>query len=430
MTPNLLEKGLLGLFLSDQNVHPRSSFPPKHPMTLSFVITVQHSAKVATHSWGMRKEGRRLGLLSHSPLVGLLLFTLHLQSADAMLRPKPSAFAVRVVSYNVLSSHLASPTHFTTLDPLHLEASARLPLVFQKLDDAISDKNTIVCLQEVSHDWAAAFHTWFANRGYHLVTGLYGKKFNGYMGVAIAYPNQVFETIDMDISRLADKRIGGWPVAPEEEGGGMWKGLQSLWNLSNKWIGWQESRSLDHWEYSENRFNVLLTATLRDKTCGKAFCIGNYHMPCAYYAPMVMTIHSEMAARHVQDIAGEQLPYVLAGDWNLTPDSATYKLLTTGELPKEDASFPTPKHDYDWSPTIQPMKSAYADFEGSEPDFTNYARVKEDDPFIGTLDYIFLSKEWKVVGVHNLPHRKDAGGPFPNETEPSDHVLISADLEL
>lgn len=93
-------------------------------------------------------------------------------------------------------------------------------------------------------------------------------------------------------------------------------------------------------------------------------------MPCAYYAPMVMTIHSEMAAHHVQDIAGE-VPYILAGDWNLTPDSATYKLLTTGALPKEDASFPTPKHDFNWMPMIQPMKSAYAEFEGSEPDFTS-----------------------------------------------------------
>lgn len=341
-----------------------------------------------------------------------------------MLR-SPSAFAIRVVSYNVLSSHLASPTHFTTLDPVHLEASTRLSLIFKKLDEAIGD-NTIVCLQEVSHDWASAFHTWFANRGYHLVTGLYGKKSNGYMGVAVAYPNQVYETLDMDIARLSDKRIGGWPLAPETSG--VWKGLQSLWNIPKRLIGVVESPP-DHWETSENRFNILVTATLRDKATGQTFCIGNYHMPCAYYAPMVMTIHSEMAARHVQDIAGE-LPFILAGDWNITPGSATYKLLTTGELSKEDSSYPSPKHGMTWTPTIQAMRSAYVEFEGSEPDFTNYARIKEEDPFIDTLDYIFLSKEWKVVGVKKIPHRKDADGPFPNEMEPSDHVLISADLEL
>ena len=101
------------------------------------------------------------------------------------------------------------------------------------------------------------------------------------------------------------------------------------------------------------------------------------------------------------------------------------------------------------------MKSAYAvhDASGAEPDFTNYARIKEDDPFIDTLDYIFLgdgdnsgsnsdgdseqcsnnhSDSWKVKSVKELPHRDDAGGPFPNldHGEPSDHIMIAADLEL
>jgi len=56
---------------------------------------------------------------------------------------------LRVVSYNVLSSHLASPGHFTTLNPEHLYASARLPVVLKKLSNEISKKNTIICLQEV-----------------------------------------------------------------------------------------------------------------------------------------------------------------------------------------------------------------------------------------------------------------------------------------
>ncbi len=77
------------------------------------------------------------------------------------------------------------------------------------------------------------------------------------------------------------------------------------------------------------------------------------------------------------------------------------------------------------------MRSAYAE-AGGEPDFTNYARIKEDDPFIDTLDYIFLSEEWKVKGVKELPHRDGSGGPFPNldKGEPSDHILIAANLEL
>jgi hypothetical protein len=45
-----------------------------------------------------------------------------------MLRTSTKAAAVRVVSsYNVLSSHLARPNHYTTYNPAHLEASNHLP---------------------------------------------------------------------------------------------------------------------------------------------------------------------------------------------------------------------------------------------------------------------------------------------------------------
>jgi hypothetical protein len=56
--------------------------------------------------------------------------------------------------------------------------------------------------------------------------------------------------------------------------------LESLRLLPN-------SKSItDHWGISKNRFNVLVTVKLQDKTTQKSFAVGNYHMPCAYYAPM------------------------------------------------------------------------------------------------------------------------------------------------
>ena len=84
----------------------------------------------------------------------------------------------------------------------------------------------------------------------------------------------------------------------------------------------------------------------------------------------------------------------------------------------------------DWKPTMKPMRSAYAVKEGSEPDFTNYAQSKESEPFIDTLDFIFLSEEWQVSDVRELPKRDDAGGPFPNldKDEPSDHIMIAASV--
>ena len=100
----------------------------------------------------------------------------------------PNKLSLRIISYNVLSSHLASPSHFTKCDPKNLDPSTRIQKILFKLDEELKDsKNSkrflFVCLQEVSHDWAAVLHVFFAERGYHFVTALYGKKFNGYMGM-------------------------------------------------------------------------------------------------------------------------------------------------------------------------------------------------------------------------------------------------------
>jgi mRNA deadenylase 3'-5' endonuclease subunit Ccr4 len=83
-----------------------------------------------------------------------------------------------------------------------------------------------------------------------------------------------------------------------------------------------------------------------------------------------------------------------------------------------------------WEPTVTPMGSAYVTANGAEPDFTNYARVQSEPVFIETLDYIFHSEGWSVDSVQTLPHRTEVEGPLPNETEPSDHILISARMSI
>lgn len=361
-------------------------------------------------------------------LIGILIILYFQYFCDSiMLQP----LKVRVASYNVLSSHLADPSHFSTLNPDHLLAANRLPVVLQKLDEEIK-LNSLICLQEVSYDWAGSLHTHFANKGYHMVTGLYGRKFNGYMGVAIAWPMNLMNAINVDISRLSDKREGGWPVAPKT---GFIESLTrkviSMVRPSLEKIGVVSRPPVDAWEFSENRSNVVITVKLEDKSSGRAFVLANYHMPCAFYAPKVMTIHTEMVARHVQQLAGDN-PYILAGDWNIKPYSTPYQLLTTGLIDRGDPDYPEPKWGMEWKPTSKPMRSAYAESEHGEPDFTNFARVRENDPFIDTLDFIFLSDEWKVMDVKKLVKRELSGGPFPNlnVNEPSDHILIASDLTI
>ena len=46
----------------------------------------------------------------------------------------------------------------------------------------------------------------------------------------------------------------------------------------------------------------------------------------------------------------------------------------------------------------------------------------------GSLDYIFLSKGWKVVDTLRLPTLAEARGPFPSDEQPSDHLMLAATL--
>lgn len=86
--------------------------------------------------------------------------------------------SVKVTTYNVLSSHLGGADYFTSCKPQDLDPKYRLGKLKEKLDKEIKSRS-IICLQEISTTWAGDLHTYFANNGYYMVTGLYGNKFNG-----------------------------------------------------------------------------------------------------------------------------------------------------------------------------------------------------------------------------------------------------------
>jgi len=355
--------------------------------------------------------------------------------------------SVRIVSYNVLSSNLARPDHFSKTSPSNLSASKRLPKVFDKIDEertigSSKSMPVIFCLQEVSLDWVGEFHAFFAERGYHFVAANYGGKFNGYMGIAIAYPVEHYETLKVEICRLSDKRIGGWP--PSAPTPSLLRNY--LINPVKKTLStilMQQQETKDVWSYSQRRFNQFIAIRLKERKETKdalPFWIGNYHMPCAFRDPPVMNIHAEMVAKHIQTLAttfseGSDAvltdAYILAGDFNIKPDSTHYRLLTEGTIDKGDETYPPPKYGIEWESSIVGMRSAYATHGGKEPEFTNFALTQGmDEPFKETLDYIFLSDDWKVADVKPIPQSEDVNGPLPNKLEPSDHVVIAANLQL
>ena len=355
---------------------------------------------------------------------------------------------VQLVTYNVLSSHLAEADYFIHCQPEHLDAATRLARLKTKLA-AETARGAVVCLQEVSTDWAGELHVFFAQRGYHLATALYGKPNNGYMGVALAWPLARFDVTDVAIERISDTKA--WPPAPEPPRPSAAARLASLARGALRALRLAPPAPkppVDEWREARRRFNQAVAARLVCKASGRRLCVATYHMPCVFWAPRVMTIHTALLFQWGERFAAGD-PLVVAGDFNFKPHDAQYALVTSGALPTDAAL--APPDDEPWRPDLPSslrLSSAYAahaaaggDGDGGdggggaaedEPDFTNFAQTKRDDePFVETLDYIFVSREhWAVAGVEPLPHRGAVLGPLPTRDEPSDHILLRAELAL
>ncbi len=311
------------------------------------------------------------------------------------------AAQVRVASYNVLSSHLAEPGYFTKCEPRFLEPGYRLQKLQVKLEGEIAQR-AVICLQEVSITWVGTLHVYFGKRGYTLVPALYGNRNNGYMGVALAFPNDVYEADEVVVTVVSETKAR-WPRRPTPSSTQLvgaaawsvaslafWPFTQSLRLLGfGKRPVWQREgdKSTDaysSWEYAASRSNRLVLARLTHKLSGRRFCVATYHMPCAFWDSAVMHIHCALAAQFVQKTAAADA-YVLAGDFNIKPRDSTYELLTKGRVPNEHHGLPKRVDPSDsWAPVLEePMRSAYAVANGKEPDFTNYAQTKSmAEPFI------------------------------------------------
>ena len=356
-----------------------------------------------------------------------------LESAPRPAGKLPSPF-VRVVSYNVLSSHLCEPSHFVACKPEDLEPAKRLERLKRALHTHCENE-AVICLQEVSAQWAGELTPFFEQEGYTFVTGSYGSPFNGYMGVSLAWPKARFESEAVDITRASDIRQWPEPPPPPPSPGVIVRGWRRVKKL---WSGPPPKKPFDVQHESKRRHNFIVSAKLRCRRTNEAIAVSTYHMPCLFGSDpkvQVMVVHAALAAQHALAFAAGT-PCILAGDFNFGPDSAPYQLVTSGSLPEEHVHYPPQKAGDTWRPAVtKPLVSAYVSAGKPEPDFTNLATTSwQSDPFVGTLDYIFLSSgDWKASSVRSLPTREDVlpvCTSYPNAEEPSDHVAIWADLDL
>ena len=239
--------------------------------------------------------------------------------------------SVRVTTYNVLSSNLAGADYFRNCNPQYLESEYRFEKLKEKLNKETS-LNSIICLQELSQTWTGKLHTYFANKGYYLTTALYGNKFNGYMGIGIAIPLNSYNIELVDIKRISD--IKTVEYKPRQERPTILSKILSLTKqmIKNLFVTPQKPIQ-DAWDAALDRKNQFLSVIVNSKEDKKSFIIGTYHMPCMFQLPSVMTIHTALSTQYIQKFAAKkQLPYVFCGDFNISPKSSQYELITTGNI--------------------------------------------------------------------------------------------------
>lgn len=400
-------------------------------------------APTAAHRSWQTSTGANTTYRIGMAMAGLGLTSLLLGQSVQTKCEEAGSVDIKLATYNVLSPPLGRPSQFPSCKPADCKAKNRLPKIMKRLEAAAADK-TVIALQEVDLEWAGTLHAFFAERDYCAVFAQYGKPFNGYMGVMVAWPRQTYETLDVNISRISDTAPKGtWPKrkkdAPQMYGTFTKHELRDVLGFYPDEIS---PAGFDEWKVAQERMNEAIFVRLRRRGGdGKSFVVSTYHMPCLFGSAQkvrVMNIHVQLLLAKLSSFAKGD-PAVLMGDFNIKPMDAAYSLIASGgEFDK--AVLLCPDEFTGLCDRLSPgpvmtggMASAYREFHGAEPLFTNFAlNPGQREPFCECLDYIWLTPgAFAVTACPALPKSQaEVTGSFPNSEEPSDHLPLHASVRL
>eukprot|EP00927_Polykrikos_kofoidii_P060512 TRINITY_DN55470_c0_g1_i1.p1 TRINITY_DN55470_c0_g1~~TRINITY_DN55470_c0_g1_i1.p1 ORF type:complete len:652 (+),score=101.24 TRINITY_DN55470_c0_g1_i1:42-1958(+) len=160
---------------------------------------------------------------------------------------------------------------------------------------------------------------------------------------------------------------------------------------------------------------------------GHAVCIINTHILADPGFTDVKLWQAHLLLKSLEQFQQKNMPFLICGDFNSTPDSAVYEYLREGSV--------NPNHrDLRTDPCgllknlpmghSMSMSTAYKICNGWEAEYTNYT-----EEFKGTLDYIwFTSDTLAVLAVSQVDDEQQLSQEtaLPSSTRPSDHVSLVA----
>jgi CCR4-NOT transcription complex subunit 6 len=276
------------------------------------------------------------------------------------------------------------------------------------LDEILSYDADIICLQEVDHFYDF-FYPELKNHGYE---GIFKKRPTRQKrdGCAIFYNRDRFVSKDKD--EVCFNNVDA-DLIPSEEAA-----LASHVDRENESDSCEENCGEDAHVSRFHTNNIALGIYLCEKhrvdEIGSGFWVFNTHL---FWNPQyedVKLVQTKMLLRMVQRaVLSKKGGIILCGDFNATPDSRVYKLVSTYEDTNDSID------------QIYPLRSAYKEIHGSEPSFTNYTHS-----FQGCLDYIWFSSDVLLPRyATDLPSIDELESFIPNRNHASDHLALYCEFE-
>jgi CCR4-NOT transcription complex subunit 6 len=333
----------------------------------------------------------------------------------------------RVCTYNVLAEIYATQQQYPYCDFWALSWEYRFQNIVREILDAGPD---VLCLQEIQADhYEAHVYAALSEHGYE---GVFKQKTRQSMGLAGKVDGcalfwrrtkfHLVESYSIEFNEVAQRQatqVLGLSHRSDD-------GAAFLNRLSKDNIAQLVVLELIQQGRSSREINQV--------------CIANTHLYSNKDFPDVKLWQTWQLLQELESFIigrGSNLPLIICGDFNSTPDTAVYDLLSQQQVHPGHPDVNVASVDDVTNILPEPMSithsfslgSAYQTVLGEEPWTTNYT-----ENFKGVLDYIWYSAQNLMpLSVVMVPDKKQLakhGEALPSTEYSSDHIMLISDMQI
>jgi len=355
----------------------------------------------------------------------------------------------RVVTYNVLAEIYATQQQYPYCDFWALSWDYRFQNILREIMDASPE---VVCLQEVQADhYESHLYAAMSEAGYE---GVFKQKTRQSMGLAgkvdgcaLFWKRSTFhlvESYSIEFNELAQRQATqlGLNTTPQtHRGSSNDEGVAFMNRLSKDNVAQLVVLELAQPPSS--------SSSSKSGAPQSQICIANTHLYSNKDFPDVKLWQSWQLLQELETFvmsrggSPNSLPLIICGDFNSTPDTAVYELLSRQTVhpghPDVNVNYTQQQSNGEDIPNILPdahnithsfqLGSAYQSVLGEEPKQTNYT-----GHFKGVLDYVWYSiPSLRPLSAAPIPSEAMLtrhGEALPSTEFSSDHIMLISDFQM